>query len=218
MANIEDHGVDRFAPDSTALIVVDVQRAFTSTESPLADRGFDVERCGGVVEDCAGLADAARDAGLPVVFTRLLRRADGKDAPRNVFDIYPGAYEQYGDALCLDGSWGAEYAAGIDPEPDDYEIEKRNQDAFHATPLAYNLRAEGVDTVVVCGLVSNVCVEATARGAHERGFDVVLVEDCCASYDEAMHEATVHNVEYIVGATATRAQVEERLPGVEAAD
>lgn len=84
-------------------------------------------------------------------------------------------------------------------------------DGFHGTPVESYLRVEGVETTVPCGFTTNVCVESTARGAHERGFDVVLVEDCCASFSPAMHESALRNAELMLGTTATAEQVAELL-------
>jgi ureidoacrylate peracid hydrolase len=197
--------------DGAALVVVDLQRAFTSEDSPLYDRGFEVPNVDRIVERSSNLADAARDASLPVVFTRLLRRSDGKDAPRNVYDLSPSAYTDYGDTICLEGNPESEFSEGISPKPEDYEIEKPNQDAFYGTKLDFYLRTEDVDTLIVCGLVSNVCVEGTIRGGHERGYNVVMVDDTCGSYDEEMHEATVRNVEYMFGVTASFESVRSAL-------
>lgn len=214
MSNINEHDLSTLDPDRTGLVVVDLQKGFTSAEGELARRGWDYEKGQSVVPNCQRLIEAAHAVDLPVAFTRLIRRADGKDAPSNVFDIYPTAYDDYGKAICRRGTRDAEYAEGIEPQEGDYEVEKAHQDAFHGTPLDLNLRTEGVDTIVVCGLTSNVCVESTIRGAHERGFNVVMVEDATAAHRDEMHEATLANVKYMFGVTATTDEILERFPAV----
>jgi ureidoacrylate peracid hydrolase len=214
MSNIDEHDVSSLDPDRTALVVVDLQKGFTSSEGELAQRGWNYKKGQSVVPKCATLVDAAHETEMPIAFTRLIRRPDGKDAPSKVFDIYPTAYDDYGKTICQRGTRDAEYSEGIKPREQDYEVEKAHQDAFHGTPLDLNLRTEGVDTIVVCGLTSNVCVESTIRGAHERGYNVVMVEDATAAHRDEMHEATLENVEYMFGVTATVDEVLDRLPTI----
>jgi len=211
MANIDEHPIESIDPDRAALLVVDAQRGFTSHESTFAERGMDMSMAIEALPRVHALIETARRADLPVAFTRTVRRADGKDAPGEVFDILPAAYQEYGEATLRAGTSDVEYAEGIEPEPDEYEVTKQFENAFHGTRLATYLRTENVDTLFICGFVSNVCVESTVRGAHERGFNVVLVEDCCGSYDEEMHKSLVHNVEYIYGVTAREEHVTDLL-------
>ena len=198
--------------DSTALVVVDVQRAFASPESPLADAGLDVSGPVEAVPRVKELIGLARDAALPIVFTRSFRRGDGRDAPETVYDVLP-KINRDGDPICCAGSDDVRFVDGVGPrdrEPE-YEVRKQRYDAFHGTSMEYYLRAEDVDTLLLCGFTTNVCVEGTARGAHERGFNVVLAEDCCASFSPAQHDAGVRNIELLLGTTAPLAEIEGLL-------
>jgi len=196
--------------DSTALLVVDVQRAFAAPDSPLADAGLDVSDPVETVPRVESLLDMARAADLPVAFTRSYRRADGRDAAEVVYDVLPRVARS-GDPICCAGSDDVAFVDGVEPREDEYEVHKQRYDAFHGTSLAYYLRAEDVDTLLVCGFTTNVCVEGTARGAHERGFNVLLVEDCCASFSADQHAAGVRNVELMLGTTATLDEVRTEL-------
>lgn len=196
------------SPASTALLVVDVQRAFAAADSPLVDAGLDLSGPIETVPKVERLLEAAREAGLTVAFTRSYRRADGRDAADRVYDVLPRV-NRGGPAICCAGSDDVGYVDGVGPRDGEYEVRKVRYDAFYNTPLDFYLRAEGVETVLVCGFTTNVCVEGTARGAFERGYNVVLVEDCCASYTEAEHEAAVHNVELILGTTTTLDELTE---------
>lgn len=200
-------------PGSTALVVVDAQVAFASEESPIAARGVDLSGPVETLPRVVDLVESAREAGLPIAYTRSVRRADDRDGPRRAYAILPEIYRD-GEPICRAGSPDAAYAPGIEPATDEYQVEKRRYDAFHGTPLESYLRIEGVETVLFCGFTTNVCVESTARGAHERGFDVVLVSDCCASFSDEMHESALRNAELMLGTTATAAQVRGLL-GVE---
>lgn len=199
---------DAISPGSTALLVVDVQRAFASRDSPLVEAGLDLSGPIQTLPKVRRLLEAARDAGLTVAFTRSYRRDDGRDAGDRVHDVLP-RINRAGVAICCAGSDDVEFVEGVGPRDGEYEVRKVRYDAFHNTPLEYYLRAEGIETVLVCGFTTNVCVEGTARGAFERGFDVVVVEDCCASYSAAEHEAAVHNVELMLGTTTTLGELAE---------
>lgn len=194
--------------ESTALVAVDVQRAFASSDSPLAEADLDLSGPIETVPRVRELVGAAREADLPIVFTRSYRRADGRDAPEAVYDVLP-KINRSGDPICCAGSEGVKFVEGVEPREDgrEYEVRKQRYDAFHGTNLSYYLRSEGVDTLFVCGFTTNVCVEGTARGAHERGFNVVLVEDCCASYSADQHAAGVRNVELLLGTTTSLDEV-----------
>jgi len=179
--------IETLPADSTALIVVDVQKAFTT--EPMAQ-----ER----LSNMRSVVDFARDTGLTVVFTRSVRRSDEQDAPQNVYDVVPKTYRG-NEPTCCAGTTDVDYGGEIEPRPEEYEISKQRYDAFHGTKLDYYLRAEDIDTVLMTGISTNVCVEATARSAHERGYGVVYLEDACASHSRELHEAAIRNAENILG-------------------
>jgi len=152
------------------------------------------------------IIERARDGGVPIVVTRSVRRADGRDAPGRNLTFVPDVYENH-DPICIEGTAGVEYVDGIDPTGDEYEITKLRYDGFNGTKLEARLRTEGVETVVLCGFMTNGCVETTTRTAYERGFDAVLVEDCAASTSLETHDATVDNVETLLGVAQTSDEV-----------
>ncbi|MGH7012298.1 MAG: cysteine hydrolase family protein, partial [Caulobacteraceae bacterium] len=77
------------------------------------------------------------------------------------------------------------------PQAGDLVIRKRLYGAFFETALDAELRAEGIDTLVLAGLTTECCVEATAREAFHRGYHVFIVADACASNDSAAHQASL---------------------------
>lgn len=200
MLNDDPASIESLNPETTALIVVDVQRGFTGPD--MAQQRLPNVRA---------LAELARDAGLMVVFTRSYRRDDGTDSAQEVYDIVPEAFRR-DEITCRAGTADVEFE--IEPRTDEYTIEKQRYDAFHGTRLDYYLRAEGVDTLLMCGVNTNVCVDSTARGGHERGYNLVFVEDCCASSKRELHEASLRNFESILGPVVTREAVAELLGAV----
>ena len=189
-------------PRTAALLVVDAQKVFAAEDSALGDRGADVSRAVRTVPNVTEVVSLARRESVPIVFTRSYRREDGMDSHQRVFDVVPDIHR--GDRpICCAGSEGVEYVDGLEPQPDEYEVRKQRYDAFHNTRLDSHLRAESVETVLVCGFTSNVCVEGTARGAHERGYNVVVIEDCCNAYTEADHRSAMRTTDLVLGTTAT---------------
>lgn len=208
---MSDHPVvDNLSPDRTGLVVVDAQNAFAGPESPIADRGVDLTDAIETVPNVVALVETARDHDLPVFYTRSVRRGDNRDGPERQHRILPKIYRD-GEAICCAGNPDTGFVDGVEPAEDEYAVEKRRYDAFHGTHLESYMRVEGVETALFCGFTTNVCVEGTARGGHERGFDVVVVEDCCAAFSEAEHEAALHNVELALGTTATTEEVRSLL-------
>jgi nicotinamidase-related amidase len=181
---------------------VDVQQAFVSPTATPAKHGLDVETTAARLPAIRELIDVARANDLTTVYTRSVRRADGSDAPQQVYNILPGVYAA-DDPSCRAGTEDVAYADGIDPASSAFEVTKKRYDAFTGTELEYYLRANDVETVLVCGYMTNVCVESTARSAHERGYNVVVVSDACAASTTETHEASLRNVERILGTTAT---------------
>ncbi|WP_436348252.1 cysteine hydrolase family protein [Natronorubrum sp. FCH18a] len=183
-----------------SLIVVDAQTAFASETSPLADRGVDMAPMIETVTRLRTLLSSVRDAAVPIAFTRLVRRADGKDAPRTVYDVCPGIYRD-GEPICCEGSPETAFLEGIEPLEDEYAVEKQRYDAFVGTDLDRHLRTESVSTVLIAGFATNVCVESTVRSAHERGYDALVIENCCSAFDERAHRSAIDNVESYFGGT-----------------
>jgi ureidoacrylate peracid hydrolase len=130
----------------------------------------------------------ARRAALPVVFTRHLYRPGRPDEGR--------ALKQNSPALAgVDGlragTWDAEVADELGCGPGDLTVDKVRFDAFQWTSLEPLLRGLGVAELVVCGVVTNLCVETTVRSAFMRDFPVTLLADCCAAKTRRLHELSL---------------------------
>jgi ureidoacrylate peracid hydrolase len=171
------------APNRTALVLIDMQVDFGSPDGEMARRGADVGACQPAVAKAVQLTDAARAAGVPVVFVRLLTHPGGENR------IVRESKERQGDDqpdLCVEGSRGADF---IGPQPQDGEaiFSKTHFSAFARTGLADQLHAQGVDTLVLAGLTTECCVQSSAWDAFERDFHIFIAEDACAAYDEALH-------------------------------
>lgn len=191
-------------PGSTALLVIDVQNDYVDPQGAVGRKGGDMARCVAMVPTLERFLEATRAAGVPVVFTRNWHRPEtDSDAWRDRTSRAWSMDERPGRA----GTWGAEFYRLV-PRDGEEIVSKFRYDAFLGTNLEYLLRARGTRTVICTGTTTNVCVESTARAAHMRDFNVVLVADCCASREAELHDATLENIRRHFGTVVTAAEIE----------
>jgi nicotinamidase-related amidase len=197
----------RLDPGRSALVVVDMQNDFVRVGAPQ-----EVPEARATIPVIHTLIDAFHEQHRLVVYTRFIA------GPRPTLmwtwspELEPptrscwlGVRRAYGD---VEGE--REGPAVIDelaPGPADPVIDKYGYGAFHRTRLHDLLLAQGVDTVVVVGTVTQICVDETVRGAFELGLKAVLVRDAVSSYDAALHEATLRNVAMKFGRVADAREV-----------
>ncbi|GAB3146455.1 cysteine hydrolase [Amycolatopsis stemonae] len=163
-----------FAPDRTAVLVIDMQNDFVEEGAPLE---FPEGRR--VIPAIQRALDAARGRGMPVVYAAHVHRPGGVDQGIHR-ELYPPVAA--GDAL-VDGERGGEIHPDLAPRPGEPVVKKHRYNSFYATDLEIILRGLGVETVVLTGMTTECCVLGTARGALERGFRSVVLSDACASCD-----------------------------------
>ena len=171
-----------------ALLVVDMQNGFCHPEGSFTRIGMGLEGADEAVRNAAIAVEQARGAGFPVVFTRHLYRPGRADEGL--------ALKQNSPALAgVDGleagTWDAEVVAELGCGPSDLVVDKVRFDAFQWTSLEPLLRGLGVDDLVVCGVVTNICVETTIRSAFMRDFPVIMLADCCAAQSRRLHDLSV---------------------------
>ncbi|MFM0736422.1 cysteine hydrolase [Paraburkholderia xenovorans] len=157
-------------PRRTALIVVDMQKVFCEPDGALY-----VPSTVEIVERIAGLAEACRDASLPVIYLRHVVRGDGSDTGR-MRDLYPNV-----DTILARGTPGIEIIDALAPQPGDIVVDKLFYSGFHNTDLDTILRSRDIDTIIVCGTVTNVCCETTVRDAAHREYKVIVLADANAA-------------------------------------
>ncbi|MFC4406353.1 cysteine hydrolase family protein [Haloarchaeobius iranensis] len=183
-----------FDPTDTALVVVDMQNGFCKPDGSLYAPGSEA-----VVDPVASLVDRAHDAGSRVVFTRDVHPPEQFDGAH-----YYDEFEQWGEHV-LEGSWEADLVAELDVREDDHVVEKHTYDAFHETELDGWLTARGIDDLVICGTLANVCVLHTAGSAGLRDYRPVLVEDCIGAIEADHREYALDHADWLFG-EVTRAE------------
>jgi len=167
---------------TTAVIVIDMQNGFCHPEGSLPLAGLGLPNMPSVVEENAALIASAREHGLPVIYTRHVYRPDFVDLPGRMKGVIP-----LDPPPLVRGSWDGDVIDELAPQAGDHIIDKNRFDAFLYTDLEVVLRAMGVDTILVTGVVTSVCVESTVRSGQQRDFEVLVASDCTSAGAEA-HE------------------------------
>jgi nicotinamidase-related amidase len=179
--------------DRTALIIIDMQRDFLEPGGFGAALGNDVSRLRAAVAPCGAVLGAARRAGLLIIHTREGHRPDLSDAPplkveRGDPALRIGAPGPMGRIL-VRGEPGHDIIAELYPAAGEPVIDKPGKGAFYQTELELMLHNRSIETLLVCGVTTEVCVNTTVREANDRGFRCIVLADCCASYFPQFHEA-----------------------------
>ena len=177
-----------FDPETTAVVVVDMQNDFCHPDGALYAPGS--ERA---IEPIADFVDRAREADVPVVFTRDVH-------PPEQFDDahYYDEFDQWGEHV-VEGSWGAEIVEELSVLDGDHVVEKHTYDAFQLTEFEGWLRARGIRDLLFTGTLANVCVLHTAGSAGLRDFRPVLVEDCIGSLEDEHHAYALEHADWLFG-------------------
>ncbi|WP_037344892.1 cysteine hydrolase family protein [Sciscionella sediminilitoris] len=190
--------IDGIDPRCAALLVIDMQNDFLLEGAPL-----EVAQGRAMMPVVNGAIAAARASGMPVLFTRHAHNRDGTDM--GMFArIYPAVAER---TALIDGTPGTELYADLDRSPEEPVLAKTRYSAFHGTDLRDRLA--GVRTLVLCGVTTEDCVQATARDAMFLDFEVLVLSDAAATYDHpdagqgGMSADEVHAATLVVLAQST---------------
>ena len=177
--------------DRTAVVVVDMQNDFASPGGMFARAGVDVRCIRAIVPPMAALLDAARAAGIVVVYLKMGFRPDLSDtgAPDSPTWIKHLPFDAGLEVTAPDGTpsrilvrdtWNTDVVDELAPRDGDVVLYKNRYSGFYRTDLDDQLRARGVETLVVVGATTSVCVESTVRDATFRDYRCLVIEDCVA--------------------------------------
>ena len=183
--------------DSTALVVVDMQNGFCHPDGSLYAPGSEE-----AVAPVGDAVDAAREAGVDVVWTRDVH------PPEQFEDAhYYDEFDRWGEHV-LEGSWEAEIVDELDPREQDPVVVKHTYDAFYRTQLEGWLESHGIDDLVICGTLANVCVLHTASSAGLRDFRPVLLEDAVGCIEDDHREYALEHADFLFGEVTPLDEVE----------
>lgn len=187
------------APATTALIIIDMQRDFCEPGGYIDSMGYDVGPAQSLVPRIAALRQAVRHWGGFIVYTREGHRPDLTDLlPQKRFRSRIGGGEIGAEGplgrLLIRGEAGWDIVADLAPSPGEPVVDKPGFSAFYATDLDRLLVTRGIRHLILCGVTTDVCVHSTVRAAIDRGYETLLVTDCCAATVEANHLAAIDSV------------------------
>ena len=178
--------------ERTAVVMIDMQRDFLEPGGFGETLGNKVALLAAAVEPCKALLAAARRRHMLIVHTREGHRPDLSDAPRAKLErgapsMRIGAIGPMGRIL-VRGEPGHDIIPALAPRSDEPVVDKPGKGAFYATDLHSILQNRQIDSLIVCGVTTEVCVHTTVREANDRGYRCVVPGDCCGSYFPEFHE------------------------------
>ena len=182
------------ARERTALVVIDMQRAFLEDEGSLAQAGIDITGLKAAMEGCKRLLASARQAGVPVIHTRYVYRPDYADGGVLVNYIMPQLREV--DSLAA-GTPDIEIVDELAPVDGETVIDKNRPSAFYATNIEPLLNGLGVDSLVVCGVTTNICVETTVRDASQRDYKVFVPKDATGELEQLRYDGALAGMAWV---------------------
>ena len=175
-----------FAPESTALLVIDMQRDFLEPGGFGESLGNDVSQLRRTIAPLAAFMTNWRAAGLPIIHTREGHLPDLSDCPpaklergapsKRIGD--PGAFGR----ILIRGEYGHDIIDELQPAPREAVVDKPGKGAFYATELQDLLDKGGIRSLLVAGVTTEVCVHTTVREANDRCYECLVLADCVGSY------------------------------------
>ena len=195
----------------TALIVVDMQK-YQVQKDYIAYKAMDKVTPGimdyfvaevenNVTPNLQKLIDFCHEVRIPVIYTKYSSfMADGSDLPKTTKFLNDFTKDLLGDvAFPYIAHPSSDIINELKPKEQDFVLQKNTSGTFISTRLDSFLKNMGVETVLVSGVVTNFCVHSTAREACDYGFQVIIVDDCCAAWSPEIHQATLISFGLIYG-------------------
>ncbi|MBU2887349.1 cysteine hydrolase [Gilvimarinus agarilyticus] len=186
---------------NTAVVVIDMQRDFLADEGYFASLGENIDHLRQAIEPAQRVLQAARQEPFLIIHTRESHRPELLDLQDNkrrkaLRQNSPVGSEGPLGRLLVRGEDGCDFYPGFAPHAGEIVVDKPGNSAFYATDFEHILRLKGIRNLILLGVTTDVCVSSTMRDANDRGYDCLLLSDCCGAANETLHQHTLNSLSH----------------------
>lgn len=172
-------------------LILDMQNELVHADGPVANSPMgELLRQRRVIENTQLALERARAAGAAVGFVRVGFSADYHECPMNS-PLFGGAAKA---GMFKLGTWGTEIHPALEQRPGDIQVTKHRVSPFYSTTLMAQLSAQGIRRIYCSGVSTQAVVQATVRDAHDRDFEVVVIEDACCAHSQQEHDNSIQSI------------------------
>ncbi|ULL16673.1 cysteine hydrolase [Paenibacillus sp. H1-7] len=185
---------------NAAVIVVDMQNDYCHPDGAIAKSGIDVSAVNKIIPRLRSLLDAAKAHSVPIIFLQT-NHEKVTDS-----EVWLSRFPDGVNPICHTGSWGAEFYE-VAPQHDDIIVKKHRYSGFVHTRLESVLQTLKIETLIITGVSTNLCVESTARQGFMLDYRIVLMSDACAAFSQEEHDMSLKTVDTYFGMVTDTEQV-----------